>query len=81
MTRIGLFVPRDSDVSVVTEAVAAAAVVVGDDDVVAGMTHIVVVDVVEDQTTHYWPVVSEASAAEIHCDISPLSHQLSLTPL
>ena len=70
MTRRGLFVPRDSDVSVVTEAV--AAVVVGDDDVVAGMTHNVVVDVVEDQTSHYWPVVSEASAAEIHCDISPL---------
>ena len=65
---------------VVVAVVAVVAVVVGD-DVVAGMTRNVVVDVVEDQTSHYWAVVSEASAAEIHCDISPLSHQLSLTPL
>ena len=68
---------RGSDVSVVTEVVVVVAAV--DVDVVeavvvaAVMTRNVVGDVVEDQTSHYWPGFSEASAAEIRCDPSLLT--------
>ena len=46
--------------------------------VAAGMTRNVVADVVEDQTSHYWPDFSEASAAEIHFDPLPLSQSQKL---
>ena len=60
-----------------TEVVVAAAVesLVA---VAAGMTRNVVADVVEDQTSHYWPDFSEASAAEIHFDPLPLSQSQKL---